>query len=174
MCFAGIKELMREVKLTIKLAQDLTAFLPEKAVLSAVEDLDHCLLIKCRDQHQTAQCFLQTSDLFKISDAVDQRLLQASETEPVSRIHECSGPKQNAVIENPVILEILKSAASRYIYLVENLIGISEDLKTAVMRNGRIGKQHSANLIAVIYRLMRLHADDRVQIGPDPFDISLF
>ena len=86
MCFAGIKELMREVKLTIKLAHDITAFLPEKAVLSAVEDLDHCLLIKCRDQHQTAQCFLQTSDLFKISDAVDQRLLQASETEPVSRI----------------------------------------------------------------------------------------
>ena len=174
MGFAGIKELMREVKFTIKLVQDITAFLPEKAVLSAGQDLDHCLLIKCRDQHQTAQCFLQAGDLFKISDAVDQRLLQASETKPVSGIHECSGPKQNAVIENPVILEIMKPAASRYINLVENLIGISEDLKTAVMGNGCIGKQHSTDLIAVIYRLMRLQADDCVQISPDPFDIPFF
>ena len=141
---ALVEKAVRQMQPIIQRFEDIAGFLIQKAVPVHDERGEQPLRVKGWDELDTAQRFLQTGDLFKVADAVYDRLLHADHPRTIYkfykfRLHRPMG--RNTAIAHAVIFKAAEAAFRGDVHLIEHLIGIAVKFKGAVVEEAGVLRQ---------------------------------
>lgn len=162
------------MKFLIELFQNIAAFLIQESIVAAFKNLQQLPVIQRWQHKNTANDLLRSGDLFHIRNGIYHCLFNRSYSKSfhLDGIHFffCSDPS----IMHSVIPKILKPAPSRYVDLIEHLIGAPIDFKSSVMRETSVRKKPASDLIFCENRLSCFKTYRCIQIVTHTLDIPFF
>ena len=141
MPLALVEKAVRQMQPIIQRFEDIAGFLIQKAVPVHDERGEQPLRVKGGYEPDAAQRFLQAGDLFKVADAVYDRLFHADHPCTIYkfRLHRPMG--RNAAVAHAVIFKAAEAAFRGDVHLIEHLIGIAVKFKGAVMGDAGVLRQ---------------------------------